>query len=131
MAAYVSAVGAAVPPELLVRLRRDLTNASERGATPAGIIRRLAIAVRGVARQNSTVGSDLIAMVLPRAAVTSDSSGLWGPASLRSEQSWSTPAFFQLSAKADQLAHTTPAFTCAHLTVYGGKSAGISDDRCA
>lgn len=118
---YVSAAGAAMPPEVLVRLKRDLTNAVERGATPAAIIHLLAVQVRRAAQQNSTVGSQLIAMVLPRDAVASNSSGLWGPPSLKSERSWSTPAFFHLSANSDQLVYTTPAFTCYGFTVYGGQ----------
>lgn len=126
---YVSTVGAPMPTEVLVRLERDITNAIQRAATPHDIIRLLALAARRTAHQNSAVGSEMIAMVLPRDSVVSNSGELRGPPGLTSERSWSSPAFFHLSANPDLLTYTTPAFTCHGFVVYGGEMRWSEDQR--
>lgn len=105
-------IGANVSPEAIKAANLSIKGIVNHSVSPIAIVRVLASTIRRVARHDYTVGETLLAMIAPKIAALSHTTGIRGAISEPIE----SPVFMHIPAHRFDLDHTLPNFVCDGLT---------------
>ena len=121
-------IGARVPDTYLSDLRRNARACVERSVHPLEIVRLLAETIRRVASHDTSVGTSLLAVILPKAAVGRPMIKLVTPLSASGAAVVEDPMFFHIPKNSSDLVWDAPVLVAAGAVIVGTMQSGPPAD---